>query len=277
MKNFLQRYLTAAILVPILFWLIKYGPTSVFIAVITGAFLVSLNEWLTLLKKCDLEIPRVFCLLLALINVLFFIIRYYKDAPVLIFFSIFLNLFGLALYEIIIKETDMRKLSLSAGTGFFAVTITSWAAGSLILLRFTKSNPDGRFILFFLLAVVWIGDTGAMHMGKLFGKHKLCPVISPKKSVEGLVGAIIFGFLAGGVAYHLCGFHFPKWQLIILTTSLVLLAHTGDLTASIVKRSCNVKDSGSLLPGHGGFMDRLDNLLLSAPFMYLFTELFWIN
>jgi phosphatidate cytidylyltransferase len=139
--------------------------------------------------------------------------------------------------------------------------------GHLVLIR---AWDTGVVWTFFLLAVVFAGDTGAYYVGRAFGQHKLSPAISPGKTVEGAVGGLGSNFFAGllfkyfwlpEVAWIPCGF------LILL---MGLLGQVGDLTESMLKRSCDSKDSGRLLPGHGGMLDRLDSLLFAAPGLYYY-------
>lgn len=128
------------------------------------------------------------------------------------------------------------------------------------------------------LALPWLADAGAYFVGSFMGKHKLCPEISPKKTVEGAVGGVIVCILATcGV-----GFVFANWiygctiainylNLIILSLIGSLLSILGDLSFSLVKRSCNIKDYGNIIPGHGGILDRFDSVIFVAPFLLIMT------
>jgi len=139
----------------------------------------------------------------------------------------------------------------------------------MILLR---NQPKGLQWVFFLLMTVWAGDTCAYFTGTLIGKHKLYPKISPKKSIEGLLGG-----LAGSI---IVAFFFRRFFLQDLTWShtvmlaffIMILGQMGDFGESMIKRSVNVKDSSRLIPGHGGLLDRLDSLLFSTPFLYYYVR-----
>jgi phosphatidate cytidylyltransferase len=139
--------------------------------------------------------------------------------------------------------------------------------GHVILIRHWHG---GAVWTFFLLAVVFSGDTAAYYVGRAVGRHKLCPGISPGKTVEGALGGLGASLLAGCLfnAYWLSAFSWP------LCVSLVLLmgvmGQLGDLVESMLKRSAAIKDSGCLLPGHGGVLDRIDGLLFAAPVLYYF-------
>jgi phosphatidate cytidylyltransferase len=129
-----------------------------------------------------------------------------------------------------------------------------------------------------LFSFVWINDTFAYLVGITIGKHKLCPKISPKKSWEGFFGGLVFTVLAS-VAFHqftveiLAGFSLMKWIGLAIIT--VISATFGDLSESLFKRSLHVKDSGTFLPGHGGFLDRFDSILLVV--LVAIHYLWWVN
>ena len=138
-----------------------------------------------------------------------------------------------------------------------------------------KSYPSFWIVL--TLAVPWMADSGAYFAGRFLGKHKLCEAISPKKTIEGAVGGLICGFLSS----FLIGFIFT-WiykdvtinfiPLIIIGLINPVISIFGDLTFSIIKRSCNVKDYGSIMPGHGGMLDRFDSIILCAPLVFLVSQ-----
>ncbi len=143
---------------------------------------------------------------------------------------------------------------LGFGTLYFALPIVA----------FDRLRADGPWPVVFLLAVVWATDAGAFYSGSLWGRRKLAPLLSPKKTWEGAVGGLALGILAGAV-----------WSLgpgaglsagTLAAAALVsIVGQAGDLIESLYKRLAGVKDSGNLLPGHGGMLDRLDSLLLAAP------------
>lgn len=138
--------------------------------------------------------------------------------------------------------------------------------GSFVPLMLTDSNGVMRIVTF--VAVVVAGDTGGYVLGVLFGKHPMAPKISPKKSWEGLAGSYLFG-IAFGIACAHWLLDTTWWYGIILGLILVSVGVCGDLVESLIKRDVGIKDMSSILPGHGGVMDRLDSLLLSAPAAWL--------
>lgn len=133
---------------------------------------------------------------------------------------------------------------------------------------------DGGDALLFLFAILWIGDTAAMYVGKTFGKHKLAPSVSPNKTVEGFIGGLVAALIVGIVMSYWKFTEFPMYQILIVAVLCSLFGQLGDLVESMWKRSLDLKDSSAIIPGHGGFLDRFDSLLFAAPVMYYFFVIF---
>lgn len=138
----------------------------------------------------------------------------------------------------------------------------------LSLVVLLRATPDGATWIFLLCAVVFAGDTAALYAGTLWGRHKLCPSISPGKTVEGALGGLAANLLVGiaGKTLFLPGVEWPTCLLFSLGAGLA--GQAGDLFESELKRAAGIKDSGNLLPGHGGVLDRIDALLFAAPVAY---------
>ena len=140
----------------------------------------------------------------------------------------------------------------------------------LYLLMALKEFPKGNGWIFFILTVVFSGDTGAFYGGRFFGRHKLYPSISPGKTWEGSVGGLLASILAALPFFLFTHLSESVLTLIGLATCLSLAGQVGDLAESMVKRVHGVKDSGNILPGHGGVLDRIDGLLFAMPVLYFF-------
>ncbi|MBA2485527.1 MAG: phosphatidate cytidylyltransferase [Nitrospira sp.] len=137
----------------------------------------------------------------------------------------------------------------------------------------TRGLPDGALLIFFVVLVTWAGDTGAYVVGKSVGRHALAPVISPKKTYEGLAGGLVLACLMALVAR---AWFLPTFSLVdclMLGVILTMAGLVGDLAESAVKRSGGFKDSGALIPGHGGMLDRLDSLLFTGPAFYYYVTI----
>ncbi|MGQ4384429.1 phosphatidate cytidylyltransferase [Streptomyces sp. SAS_270] len=155
--------------------------------------------------------------------------------------------------------------------GVFAAFYVPFLA-TFVALMLTADDGPRRVLTFLLLTVV--SDTGAYAIGWRFGKHKLAPRISPGKTREGLFGAVSFAMVAGALCMHFLIDDGTWWQGLIVGFAVAVSATLGDLGESMIKRDLGIKDMGTLLPGHGGIMDRLDSLLPTAPVVWLLLVLF---
>jgi len=159
----------------------------------------------------------------------------------------------------VINETAFLCLSV-----LYVVFLLSY----LVLLR---GLHYGHLWILFLFFITWGGDTAAYFSGVHLGKKRLYPEISPKKSVEGWIGGF-FGGITGGLFFKVFFFpHVAFFDCILMAAIIGIVGPLGDLTESMMKRSSNIKDSGGLIPGHGGFLDRLDSIMFSAPVLYYFA------
>ena len=159
-----------------------------------------------------------------------------------------------------------------------------YIAYPLTLVPLLWTQEDGPALLLFLMVCVWSGDIAALYIGRAFGRHKLAPRLSPGKTVEGAIASIVGSMLAGlcvvlvsdaltvrgNLILHIAQ---PLWQSLLLAAVLNLAAQVGDLLESAIKRGAGVKDSGTMLPGHGGILDRIDALLLAAPVLWYILRL----
>ena len=157
-----------------------------------------------------------------------------------------------------VEETAPALGILGWGTAYFAT-----AAVSLWALRII--DP---WVLVLLFAVIWVGDSAAYYFGSAFGRHRLAPVVSPKKSWEGAAASVLAS-LAAAVLWSWLRLDALRWEVIAVAVVAGAVGQMGDLSVSMFKRGAGVKDSGSILPGHGGMWDRLDSLLFAAPAMLL--------
>lgn len=188
---------------------------------------------------------------------------------------------------LIVRHNDINIREIS-----YCLLITVIVTLSFFMLISIRDRSNAQIGLFYLLVVfgsAWWSDSGAYFAGTFFGKHKLCPSISPKKTVEGLVGGIVTAVLGNllvaelfmwasqmlipiGYFSHCVAINIPI--LILVTPLLSLMGVLGDLSASVIKRQCNIKDFGNIMPGHGGIMDRFDSVLFIAPVVFLIFRFF---
>ncbi len=172
------------------------------------------------------------------------------------------------------KEIKLRDVCI-----VYSMTILiSFSLFKMVDLR-NYGGDFGNFYVFLALSIAWMSDTGAYFCGKLFGKSKLCPEISPKKTLEGFIGGIIVCLLCVIlIAAVFNNYVFPQKQQINYFSVIVLgilgslISSLGDLCFSTIKRKCGVKDFGNLMPGHGGILDRFDSVIFVVPFVYLYLN-----
>jgi len=167
---------------------------------------------------------------------------------------------------LVISSKDFVKRSTAA---VFAIFYIPFLAGFILLLA-KGTNPIGK--IFTLVVLVSCNDTFAYFSGVLFGKHPLAPHISPKKTWEGLIGALVATTVGASLVFHFV-LHDHWWLGAIIGVMGVITATCGDLIESAVKRDLQIKDMGSILPGHGGILDRVDSLLFTAPAVWFVFEL----
>ncbi len=172
-----------------------------------------------------------------------------------------------------------KRRRVKAATVGYAVLATVYATvgfASMVLLRLRGGEYAGLWNILLLLVIPFMSDTGAYFVGTFFGKHKMAPVISPKKSWEGFFGgwaisigcAVILALIQNAVSGHL-SFYVHPWIYAVMAAVLAPISVCGDLLASMIKRHHGIKDYGNLMPGHGGVMDRFDSVLIVSPLLYV--------
>ena len=150
---------------------------------------------------------------------------------------------------------------------FFGVV---YVAVMLSFIYLTRSLPDGKFLVWLIFLCSWVCDTCAYCVGMLIGKHKMAPVLSPKKSIEGAVGGVAGAALLGAIYAAATQGKMAEYALICAVGALISMV--GDLAASAIKRNQNIKDYGKLIPGHGGILDRFDSVIITAPVIYYLAK-----
>jgi phosphatidate cytidylyltransferase len=163
---------------------------------------------------------------------------------------------------------DLASALQSIAFTLLGIFYIGWLLSYVLLLRLFVDGPG---IVFFVFGVVWLGDAAALVGGTLMGRHKLAPIISPRKTIEGAVGGVI-GSLGGAIfAGPLLLASLTLVQCVLAGIILAILGQLGDLSESLVKRGSGIKDSGMLIPGHGGILDKVDGILFGAPAFYFFV------
>jgi len=261
-----KRVLTALGGVPLLLFFAFLGGYwyGLIVLIIAG---LALKEYYSMMRQDEggwkpLELAGYFFLPLVLWAV-------YKESPFLLF-SLWIFCFASMNLAPVFFFTKVKYWE--SAISFWGIVYTGGLSSFLLAIRML---PDGFFMTLFFYFLVWSADILAYFVGSFAGKTPLAPLISPKKTVEGTLG----GVLGGVISALILVFVFKPSFLNLLTGVLIALiigltSALGDLSQSALKRNAGVKDSGSLLPGHGGLLDRFDSMLFSAPFFYVFVRVF---
>ena len=259
------RELTAGLLAPFGIWVIGWSHPLVFAATIGLCSVLALYEFLILGRKKGYETPIALCIAIVLIILTAFVI---DDLSVEM--GMFVTLLVIPTSYVFSKKPLEDSLPSSA-IAVLATMYVGMLGGSIIRLR--NDFPDGPKLIFFLALVVWLGDAGAYYTGKNLGKRKMAPHISPKKTIEGGIGGVVTSIVTAIVVHFTFFKSFPLVHAIIAGALLSVAGMIGDLAESMWKRSAAVKDSGTLIPGHGGFLDRFDSIFFTAPILYCYWTL----
>ncbi len=253
----MKRVLTGLVLIPIFTYSAVWAPVWLFLLVLSVVALLCFWEFCGIVAAHGIDRPGPPAFAAGLVLMV---------APAELVIPTLLTLVLLALS---LRSRTLPEMLPSAGAAVLGLLYVfgSWRmAYNLRLL-----SP---WWLFFALTINWVGDTAAYYTGRAFGRHRLAPVISPGKTVEGSCGSLIAS-VAFGVAYlHFLIPHVELWNAVMLATAGNIAGQLGDLVESAMKRGADLKDSGNLLPGHGGWLDRVDSSLFAVPVVYfLLTQM----
>jgi phosphatidate cytidylyltransferase len=253
----MKRFSTALALVLVAGYLVGWAPALLFAAASLLMSLLCYWEYSGLVAKHDIPRPGVFGFLAGLV-ILFF--------PQLILPGV--SILVVCAFVTSLRHDNLRDVLPQVASAFLGAFYAFAPWRFAIDLRSISVH-----LLFFALALNWVGDSAAYYVGRKFGKHKLAPIVSPGKSWEGAI-ASVFGAVLFGVLY--LGHFFPQiawWQVALIAVVASAAGQLGDLAESAMKRGAGVKDSGSLLPGHGGILDRVDSSLFALPVVYILYHL----
>jgi len=264
-----QRTISAIVMMILAGLAIAYD--RLFITVILLLTAGGLYEFFYLIKKKDIPIYSYVGIFIGLLIPISIYTRFEltKNWELL-----FIVLGFLLILLLQFARRDNHNAIVGISTTLFGILYISWFFSFLIKIRLMLPGIDGAGIklLAFLVIVTKAGDIGALLVGSKFGKHPLLPKVSPHKSIEGYLGSLAFSVAFAMIfrSFLPSIFHFPLIQVALMGAFFGAIGQLGDLSESMIKRDCHVKDSGKLLPGIGGVLDVIDSLLFSAPAFYLF-------
>lgn len=265
---YLKRWITALVIIPPLVLLILKGSQLLFMLFIIATALLCLWEYYRIaFTNHEPTVSPLFHCLGYFSGTVVVAASYYQNYP-LIMIALSLNFLGAAILSIprfkINQDAPVVAVKQAAGILYIPLCLSF-----MVMLR---SGSDGPYWVLFLMWVVAWGDTGALYVGSLIGRRKLCPAVSPKKTVEGAVGGLLCNLAFAWIFKLLILPAMNGLSCTVFALIVGAVGQVGDLFESEFKRAAGVKDSGTLLPGHGGFMDRLDALILAAPVAFLLKE-----
>jgi phosphatidate cytidylyltransferase len=291
----LKRILTALVLIPVVLLLVLRAPVPVVSLVAALVALLAVQELLKISEAYKVTPMHWPTYIFVGSFFLFLALNPGRNTP-LLSTSVFAGsaAFVAAIAPFVFLVIGMRRVDLSTGfpaamTSAFAFAYIALPLGCLVQIR---EQASGAFLLLYLLLVVWAGDIFAYFVGRSLGRHLMSPRISPRKTWEGALASMIASVGVGVLLYNyalpistaLLNAHLierkdglfalvkaPLWPTILLSAVINIAAQLGDLVESLIKRGAGIKDSGTLLPGHGGMLDRIDALLFAAPLLWYYA------
>ena len=259
-----RRLYSALVFIPFLYAVIRYSPSWIFSLLISTVTLFALWEYLSLYFSTTSSTSMK---VLSCIAGMSLLIAMQQGLPQLLLLGL-LGFVAIILTGFFLSPAKMNQHLPSWAAYTFGVLYVGLLLGHYALLR---NLEQGVALVFFVIIVTWLSDTGGFFIGKPLGKHRLAPLLSPKKTIEGLLGGIMFSVMGAIISQFTFVPFFSTGQSIMLGVGLALFGALGDLAESAIKRSVNVKDSGTIIPGHGGILDRVDSLLFTGPAMYYYV------
>jgi phosphatidate cytidylyltransferase len=270
----MKRILTAAVLIPLVLVMTFLGPVWLLTLVTAGVAVLAGWEYLGLAEKCGSNPSRI---AVSIAILALFVARLFADnLEWLHQTNAVFGILALALLVVCTFRSPVERVLSDASASIFCLIYTGMTLTAIPLLREESNGPS---LIVFLMCVVWAGDIAALYVGRAWGRHKLAPNLSPNKTWEGAIGSLAGSLVAAGGLWSLAAWletlnsarlSYPDevWYWLVLAVVVNAAAQVGDLAESALKRSAGVKDSGNLLPGHGGVLDRIDALLLAAPVLW---------
>jgi phosphatidate cytidylyltransferase len=260
-----QRLITAAILIPLVVWAIFASSLTTFTTLIVAVALLAAWEWHQMIgiqspgMRVMLAVDLIIVLYLAITQLNpYFII----SIGVLIWLIALVVILGFSNTSLAERLSHVFKNKVFGAISSILI-LTVFVVSSITLKAFSEV---GAFLFFFVMVTVWLADTGGYFAGKRYGKHALAPAVSPNKTWEGVAGGVLLASIWA------IGFYWVKtpttitlFEWLLLAVVTVAVSIVGDLFESLYKRAFSVKDSGNLLPGHGGILDRIDSLVAAVP------------
>ena len=290
----IQRIATAVVLIPLVLLLVLKAPAYLLIIVAGAVALLAIAEFLKLVTHYGIQPLSQLTYIFVVLFFVSVIVASANLTPLMEATStLYWMIIATAIAPFIFLTAAMLRAELSGGYSAAAASVFAFAyiAIPMALLVEIRRQPAGAIWVLYTLLAVWAGDIFAYFVGKSLGRHRMSPRISPKKTWEGAVASILASVIIGTLWFHhapqvssallrvglidrrsgMFGLEQPHlWPIILLSAAVNIAAQLGDLVESLIKRGAGVKDSGSILPGHGGMLDRIDAMLFAVPVVWAF-------
>ena len=264
LSKFLTRFLSGVVLLALLIFVLYVGDNLLLISLA----LLSLIGLVELFRVFNLAKTRIGFIGYVFAIFYYIIIYYYRSSGILLFLITMLMLL-LMFYVFSYPLFNIKEVSLI----FFGLIYVAVTFSFIYLIR--EKNALGKYLVWLIFIASWGADTSAYCIGMLFGKHKLSPILSPKKTIEGAIGGIVGASILGAffTYFVLAKFFRADLPISLIRISIAcgigaVISMLGDLAASAIKRDYNTKDYGDIIPGHGGVLDRFDSVIFTAPVLF---------
>jgi phosphatidate cytidylyltransferase len=275
----IARIVTAVVLLPVLIASILFENLAPLFGVLAGAALVvALIEFWLLARKQQIRADATAGLLSAAALIVIFYFTAPNQLPDLLMIQIVLMLLTAgALTAALVRGAPFDRMIPSVGVTVLSVLYVVFLGGHLIAVRVAFRPLLAKHLLAFFFLVIMGADVAAYYGGKLFGRNKLAPGISPGKTWEGAIAGMLASLLLAVAAHYWFFLNLPLKFALPLAALMNIVGVLGDLTESALKRSAGAKDTAQILPGHGGVLDRIDSLLFNAPVIYYFAWVYFVR
>jgi len=264
----LKRLLTAVIALPLLLWLIAEGSTFLFALLISAIALLALYEYFQITVVLSAVAARRWIDAVGYSAGLGIIWAAYFNSPLIMIRMMIIHFLLTGLISILRARVEGNVFT----SAFRRIVAVSYIPVLMSCLVFIRNGVNGSEWIFFLFSVVFVGDAAAFYIGTFWGKHKLVPMVSPGKTVEGSLAGLAGNIGAGLISQMILALPISWTSCMLFSFLMGVGAQVGDLFESQIKRAADIKDSGNILPGHGGILDRFDATLFAAPVLYLLKE-----
>ena len=261
----MERVISGIIAIPIVLGIILYGHPGLLFFLIASIVLIATREYFSMIANAGISGFPIEGLALSFVLL-----------AISFFIPTFLPLLGVLIPLILfivwcLREKNVHVALDSISYTLFGILYTAGLGGYFLLISHLEG---GRQMIVFILLFVWAGDSAAFYLGRKFGEHKMLELVSPNKTIAGAVANVIGTLIAALLASSLFFNEISLIHCLIVSFICGIIGQFGDLTESLIKRNCRVKDSGTLIPGHGGVLDRIDSLLFAGPAFYCYYQIF---